>query len=120
MVAPFGYGVVMKDGKVTPIKGTTCTLQIGDWFCAGDLVVEGINGITFSKELVAPARIDNVKSKNDLYDPTAQGINYGFPLYATCSMVLKPYCIVDVEMFTKYFKTVNKMNVININNLFNL
>ena len=121
MVAPYGFGLTKENGStVKPINGTTVTFNVGDWFCAGDLVIENIDGIKFSKELIAPARMDNTKSKNDLYDPTAQGTNYGYPLYASCSIKLKPYCMIDVSMFRKYFKTRNKMNVLNVNNLFNL
>lgn len=125
MIAPFGYGLNIDKTEnggtvVSPIKGTTVTLNIGDWFCATDLVVNSISAIKFSKELIAPPRADVKKGANDLYDPEPTGTNYGFPLYASCSISLKPYCMIDVKTFSKYFKTPNKTNILTANNLFRL
>ena len=136
MVAPFGYGITTEGdsySKLTPIPGTTVSFRIGNWFCATDLVVESLSGITFSKELIAPARSDNTRSKNDLYDPTAQGTDFGFPLYATVGIKLKPFAIVDLHKFSTYFIDYDdagsrlgywfneaKDKVINTNSMFNL
>lgn len=136
MVAPFGYGVSFEGNdhsRMTPIPGTTVSFRIGNWFYATELVVESLSGITFSKELIAPARSDNKSTRNDLYNPAAQGTDFGFPLYVSVNIKLKPYALVDLRKFSTYFIHYNedgtnmgywfneaKNNVDDVNNLFNL
>ena len=109
MVAPLGYGIHIDNdsannggNSVTALKGTTLSLHIGDWFHAPDLVVESISNIQFSKEMIAPPSYAG-KNKNDLYDPKPIGSDYGYPLYAKCSIKLRPYTLVDLKRFQSYF-----------------
>lgn len=107
MVAPLGFGLEPHDGQGTPLapkKGTTVTLNIGQYFSAPDLVVENIGSINFSKELVAPPIKDMGKGPHDLYDPTTHELEYGFPLYLECQIKLRPFTLVDVARFNSYWK----------------
>lgn len=115
MVAPHGYGVQIDNQNngsklVSPLPGTTCTLTIGDWFQAENLIVDKISSITFSKEVIAPPTSNSNKRNNDIYSSNATDTPSGFPLYATFTISLKPYCMVDLEMFQKYFITANKFS----------
>lgn len=126
LVAPLGYGIMLNSGEghaLQPIPGTTLSFQIGDWFRATDLVVESISGVQFSKELVGPAVSDRTRGKNDLYNPTPEGNDYGFPLYAKCNIRLKPYTLVDYNTFNGYFiqrmsEDISKIS--NVHNIFTL
>lgn len=109
MVAPLGYGIHFDNdsasnggNSVTPLKGTTLSLHIGDWFHAPELVVDDISNIQFSKEMIAPPSYAG-KNKNDLYDPKPIGSDYGYPLYARCDIKLRPYTLVDLKRFQSYF-----------------
>lgn len=105
MVAPLNYGVKFDasyERGVQPMPGTTLSLNIGDYFHASELVVESVSGIRFSKELIAPPDY-STQGANDLYDPQPQGTDYGFPLYATCQIKLRPFCLVDLKTFQQYF-----------------
>lgn len=121
MVAPHGYGVTIDDQNegskiVTPLPGTTCTLTIGDWFQADNLIVDKISSITFSKEVIAPPTSNSNKRGNDIYHSNAEDSPSGFPLYATFTISLKPYCMVDLDMFQGYFLTANKFSKQTIDN----
>lgn len=121
MIAPHGYGVTIDDQNdgsklVSPIPGTTCTLTIGDWFQADNLIVDKISSITFSKEVIAPPTSNSNKRGNDIYPSNAEATPSGFPLYATFTISLKPYCMVDLDMFQGYFLTANKFSKQTIDN----
>ena len=110
MVAPYGYGVKFgepetNDKPVEPLPGTTCTLCIGDWFCANELVVKSVGNVSFSKELIAPRPDDLSFGGHDLYKPDLNSIldGSGFPLYAKCTLNLVPYTMVDAKTFMNYF-----------------
>ena len=109
MVAPLHYGIVKDEDTgrpFAPAKNTTLTLQVGDYFRATELLVQSINNISFSKEVIAP-RTHNRKSAGDLYDNTIpveyEGIA-GFPLYAKCSITFIPAQMMTKERFESYFK----------------
>ena len=94
MKAPLGYGLQGFDntGNITqPIPNTTLQLYIGNWFKADNLLIDSISGITFSKEIIAP-------------DPRGQQNKAsGKPLYVRANLALRPYKMVTVEDFMKYF-----------------
>lgn len=105
MVAPLNYGVQLDSNYQTgvkPLPGTTVALHIGDYFHASELLVDSISGIRFSKELIAPVDYSGTRG-SDLYKPENQGTEYGFPLYATCQIRLRPFCLVDLKTFQQYF-----------------
>lgn len=106
MVAPLGYGLTFnQEGRtVAPLPGTTLTLNIGDWFRADELLVESVSGIEFSKEFIAPSTKVK-KDPHSIYDssPEVGATQSGFPLYAKCTIVLRPYTLVDIRKFKSWF-----------------
>lgn len=113
MTAPLQYGITYDEErddagalkKVTGIKPrpyTTVMLQVGDYFRAPYLLVESISGITFSKEIIKPADSFG-RLGTDIYDNTPDGAGYGFPLYAQCSITLKPSSMMHIDKFNNYF-----------------
>jgi hypothetical protein len=94
--APFGYGLNAMDdsGKLfTPIPGTTVTLSVGNWFHAENLLIEDVSNISFSKEVIRPHP-----------DPKLTSIKPGgMPLYGRCTVTLRPYKMITVKDFIKYF-----------------
>lgn len=108
MIAPLNYGVVFdeKGSGVTPLEGTTLTLDIGNYLHAENLVVDKISNIKFSKELIAPPS-PHKRRDTDAYKPAVTNTDYGFPLYATCTISLRPYCMVDLKTFHEYLRLGN-------------
>lgn len=105
MVAPLHYGIDTSgdDGRpYKPAKGTTLTLQVGEYFRASELVVNSISGITFSKEIVAPKAF-NHKRSGDLYNPITESSNHSFPLWGECTISLSPCSMMTKEKFEGYF-----------------
>ena len=107
MVAPLNYGLVFDQDAINrvsvhPTPGTTVALHIGEWFHAQELVVASMSNVQFSKELIAPPAYYG-KNAKDLYNPVNENENYGFPLYARCSLKLEPYTLVDLKTFDEYF-----------------
>ena len=104
MVAPLDYGIDLKENG--PIRGTTVTLQIGNWFRASQLLVTSISGVSFSKEIVAP-RDERNGTGGGLYKPeftaSANIMSDGFPLYAKCSINLEPCSMMHMDKFKQYF-----------------
>jgi hypothetical protein len=75
-IAPYGFGLDM----YKPKDNTTCTLSVGRWFRAPELVINSVNPM-FSKEVTKD----------------------GFPLYARCSVTLAPYRMVTAEEVKQWF-----------------
>lgn len=93
MKAPLGYGLqgVENGNFFQPIPNTTLQLYIGRWFKADNLLIDSISGITFSKEVIAR-------------DPKGIGANaVGGPLYIRANLSLRPYKMVTIQDFLKYF-----------------
>lgn len=91
MVAPLGFGVrISSNGYIEPLENTTCSLKIGNWFRAFDLVVTSISNIKFSKEVIGPA-----------FD--ANDVKTGYPLYAECSIEFSPIKPIFYSEFLEYF-----------------
>lgn len=111
MLAPLQYAFKLEDdginGRVLkPRKGTTLSLQIGNYFRADSLLLRSINNITFSKEVIAPATGQILKRKNDIYNPApapATMNNWGFPLYAKCTLQLIPSSMLHYDKYYSYF-----------------
>lgn len=107
MVAPLHYGIDKSDPNrpYAPAKGTTLTLQVGDYFRATELVVTSISNITFSKEIIAPKTFNNSEDRRrgDLYDPHSDADGWGFPLYGECTVGLRPCSMMTKEKFESYF-----------------
>lgn len=101
MVAPLDYGIELSgEGEAAqwgqPKRGTTVTLQIGNWFRATQLVVKSISSVSFSKEIIAPGN-------GNLLEKVSGGDKYGFPLYGKCSISLEPSSLMHVDKFDGYF-----------------
>lgn len=107
MVAPLHYGIDKSDPNrpFAPAKGTTLTLQVGDYFRATELVCVSISNIEFSKEIIAPKAFNSHADRKpgDLYDPTSDSDGWGFPLYGKCSISLRPCSMMTKEKFESYF-----------------
>lgn len=92
------------------VQDCTVTLNIGRWFSASQLIVTDISNITFSREVIAPQPdwLYNSTS-NALYaknkTPKEKQGNYGFPLYAKCTIGLKPIKMITYTEFCKYFQS---------------
>ena len=106
MAAPLGYGLTLdeQDG-LTPLPGTTLSLRIGNWFNASELIVKSIGNIEFSKEVVAPVNYENKNYGNDSYigNLLYGSSEYGFPLYARCTITLRPITYITPKEFNNYF-----------------
>lgn len=105
MIAPLYYGV--KEGPanqpIIPLKNTTLTLQIGDWFRADELLVESVSNISFSKEVIAPISGQNHRGQGALYDNTPEGSDYGYPVWGACTLKLIPFSMMHKTKFERYF-----------------
>lgn len=109
MSAPLGYGLNLED--ISPIEGTTLAIRIGNWFKASDLIVKNISNIEFSKEVIAPINDQNGNYSNDSYIGNCRRIlggetEYGFPVYAKCSITLRPVTLITPKEFNDYFITI--------------
>lgn len=104
MIAPLNYGLSPGDNTTpeTPLPNSTVTLQIGNYFRASELLVESLGGVTFSKEIVGPPT-NNFRRDNDLYSSSAQGTDWGFPLYVKCQIKLKPHSMMHFTKWQNYF-----------------
>lgn len=114
MVAPLHYGVAVdsesQDGLPTgPIPNTTLTLQVGEYFCASELLVKSIGNITFSKEIIAP-KPDFTQKGTDLYNPDNGETNYSFPLWGSCTVSFIPCSMMTKEKFEGYFRDPHDSN----------
>lgn len=107
MVAPLHYGIDTSDSTrpFKPAKGTTLTLQVGNYFRATELVVTSISNIEFSKEIIAPKAYNSKADRRntDLYDPSSDAEGWGFPLYGKCTVGLRPCSMMTKEKFESYF-----------------
>lgn len=108
MVAPLHYGIKVEmdntDGIPTgPIPNTTLTLQVGEYFCASELLVKSIGNITFSKEIIAP-KPDFTQKGTDLYNPDSNETNHSFPLWGSCTVSFIPCSMMTKDKFEGYFK----------------
>lgn len=118
MSAPLQYGLTFnKENEndpenyrvtgVKPLKNTTLTLQIGNYFRAEDLVVDDISNISFSKELIAPPSGYKNKKEfpgSDLFQiGELSTSDYGFPLYVECDVKLRPVSMMTYSKFQSYF-----------------
>lgn len=102
IAAPLNYGLISDDSTgnaLVPMENTTLTLQIGQWFVADNLIVESLSNIQLSKEVVAPPL--NYDTANTQYE--RNNSIYGFPLYAKCSLILRPYTYITYDEFYEYF-----------------
>ena len=109
MSAPLGYGLNINN--MDPIEGTTLAIRIGNWFKASDLIVKNISNIEFSKEVIAPINDQNGNYSNDSYIGNCRNIlggetEYGFPVYAKCSITLRPVTLITPKEFNDYFITI--------------
>ncbi len=109
LVAPLRYGLKTISGSTSlqPLDGTTCTLQIGNYFRASELLMAKVSGISFSKEIIAPISSLNGRKSGDVYDNSAIGTDSGYPLYAKCMLELIPTAMVHLEKLNSYFMTSN-------------
>lgn len=99
MVAPFGYNPTWENGGELKNK---CSISIGKWFRATNLIISSIDNIEFSKEVVAPyLGDDSVKRKVE--GPTLYDNDNGYPLYAKCSITFEPYRPISAKEFSEYF-----------------
>lgn len=113
MRAPLEYGVQIDEDEnsykaISPKKNTTVSIRIGNYFRAHELLVQGISGVRISKEVIAPP-VNIKKTANSVYDNSAQGTAYGFPLYVECTITLIPFCMVTKDKFNSYI-TSNSSN----------
>lgn len=117
LVAPLHYGIDLNSTTgASPIKNTTVTLNVGEWFEASELLVESISGIQFSKEIIAPPSHQGLDRKkgNDLYDPSADGEDYAYPLWGKCTIKFKPSSMMHLHKFQGYFKDKTSDGIMNI------
>lgn len=107
MVAPLDFG--LKEGGLEPKENSTLSLTIGNWFTASNLVVSGINNITFSKEVIAPISSVNKNGSTDTYigNQTTEENIYGFPIYVECTITFRPFNLITADEFFSYFITSN-------------
>lgn len=109
MVAPLYYGTKLdsEEGRaVAPLKNTTLTLQIGNWFRADELLVDSISNISFSKEIIAPRNAEtNTNRAGDLYQYQWEdfGTDYNFPLWGKCTLKLIPFSMMHKTKYEGYF-----------------
>lgn len=108
MVAPLHYGLDWADGKGKPIKHTTLTLQVGDWFRASELLLQNISNIQFSKEVIAPPVENGVGSRGDykagdMYFNFPIGDDHSFPLWGRCTLSFIPVSLMHLDKFRGYF-----------------
>ena len=108
MIAPLYYGVKHDNSgtassPIVPLKNTTLTLQIGDWFRADELLVESVGNIRFSKEVIAPISGQNHRGQGALYDNTPEGSDYGYPVWGACTLKLIPFSMMHKTKFERYF-----------------
>ena len=113
MRAPLEYGVQIDQDEtsytaISPKKYTTVSMRIGNYFRASDLLVQSVGSVKLSKEVIAPPITR--KSKNSLYDNTAATSDYGFPLYAKCTVTLIPFSMVTKQKFESYIQSNTKLN----------
>ena len=117
MVAPLDYGIELSgESEDTawggPVRGTTVTLNVGNWFRASQLVVTSISNVSFSKEIIAPRDERNTTGPNALYKPSFAANNVmadGFPLYAKCNVSLAPSSMMHAKKFENYFSYSSNM-----------
>lgn len=102
LMAPLFYGAKFENGQAIASNECTLTLQIGRWFRADKLIVESISNIEFSKEVIAPPTGFLNNGQSDYRFPT-ESKKWGFPLYAKCTMTLRPITYITAEDFIKYF-----------------
>lgn len=105
LVAPLQYRAIPKLETDTVETQGTVTLKVGKWFQASDLVVQDISGIEFSKETIAPPPdwLNDI-SQNNAYQLKSDGSSdWGFPLYAKCTINLVPVAPITYEDFKGYF-----------------
>ena len=113
MHAPLYYNAVYDPKQHKAVgKSGTVTLHIGNWFVASDLVCTDISGIKFSKETVAPpTNWSNQSISNSIYSPDTSNTDWGFPLYASCTVSLRPCSLLTYQDFCAYFtQNYNKKN----------
>lgn len=102
LLAPLYYAPKFgDDGRVENNPNFTLSLQIGSWFHATNLIVTKISNISFSKEVVAPPT--NFSKGNHIFSHTPSVQSWGFPLYASCNIRLKPITYITAEEFNAYF-----------------
>ena len=108
MIAPLYYKLDYSSNgdsvSMKPNPDTCVTLQIGNYMTIPDLVVTSISGIMFSKELVAPNQYHNSYNKNDLYKYESKSTKFGYPIWAKCSLSLRPATLVTYKKFCEYFR----------------
>ena len=116
LAAPLQYGLSTDAGGLPkPIKNTTVSLHIGEYFKADELLVTDISNVKTSKEIIAPSTDNTKKSNSDLYDSSAPAVNAqgGFPLYVELSMSLIPASLLTLEKFRGYFTTAQNNGILN-------
>ena len=113
LAAPLYYSAKFGKDSVDAPQHSTVTLRVGKWFMAQKLLVKSISNIQFSKEVVAPPpdfayhykeedskisvlnNIKNVGQKDE--------VEWGFPLYAKCTITLTPITMITASEFQSYF-----------------
>lgn len=104
LLAPLYYAPAFVNGKATIKPENSLTLQIGRWFRAPNLIVTDISNIEFSKEIIAPPTEYGEKEQGmSNYSFSLQNQDWGFPLYAKCSLKLKPITYITADEFRNYF-----------------
>ena len=97
------------DNDTVSVQDTqTVTLQVGQWFRAPKLLVNNISNIEFSKETIAPQPdwlyedSGHALYHKNLTQKERQG-DWGFPLYAKCTIDLRPTTYITYNEFLSYF-----------------
>lgn len=108
MIAPLNYGLnPTTEGGLAenPMPHSTLTLQIGDYFRADNLIVEGLNNVTMSKEVIAPPTTSFLGETNVMYSHKPDGnlMSWGFPLYVKCNIKLRPHSMMHFTKWQSYF-----------------
>lgn len=133
LVAPLRYAPIVNEEKdsVSVNENQTVTLQIGNWFFAPRLLVKNIGNIEFSKEIIAPPNtwsygyeesdagysvFNSIVNEGKQYNPkdqdpsAARYLEWGFPLYAKCSLELQPITLITIDEFLEYFPQCPRLN----------
>lgn len=106
MMAPLYYQAVYDESSHNvKINKGTISLSIGKWFKADNLICTEISNIKFSKEVIAPQPkwLGTIRSSSISTLTKNDNNNWGFPLYATCTLTLRPCTIINYEDFCRYF-----------------
>ena len=118
LAAPLYYNGQPTHDKSSATAGSdrTLSLTIGNWFNADYLIVKNLSNVQFSKEIIAPKMSDDMIGQSiypsDKIDKNES--SWGFPVYAKCSMTLRPITYLSADEFMQYFKASSQMSPIQV------